>query len=361
MPGRLTWPSDRAVWCNRPFREHQRRLTTAHGDRDRARHHDRRRDGRPHQAAHPVRVVGTVEGRPDPRRRRQGLLLLDARGQALPGLQQPADVHEHRSRPSEGDRGDQAPGRDARLRQPLHGHRATSATRREAGRDHARRHRHVLLHQRRRGGQRERHQAGPIRHRPSQDPGSLSLLPRRHRRRHQPDRRPAPLGGRARHPRRRARHRPVPRHPARLGHRRRGARPPRGDDPARGPEHDRGLHPRDRDRHERHPRPARRLPAGRARDLRPIRDPPHRRRGDGRLRPHRQVVRGRPLGRRPRPHHHGQGPDQRLRPARRARHAAQVRGALQRAVSSTAASPTTRIRWPAPRRWPRSRCTRRRG
>ena len=38
-----------------------------------------------------------------------------------------------------------------------------------------------------------------------------------------PDRRPAALGGRARHPRRRPRHRPVPRHPARLGLGRRGA------------------------------------------------------------------------------------------------------------------------------------------
>ena len=66
---------------------------------------------------------------PDPGRRREGLLLLDARGQALPRLQQPADVHQHRPRPPEGHRGHPAPGRDARLRQPVHGHRAAGAPR----------------------------------------------------------------------------------------------------------------------------------------------------------------------------------------------------------------------------------------
>ncbi len=53
------------------------------------------------------------------------------------------------------------------------------------------------------------------------------------------------------------------------------------------------------------------------RGLRPARDPAHRRRGHGRLRPHRQVVRRRPLGRRPRHHHDGEGHQLRLRPARR--------------------------------------------
>ena len=62
---------------------------------------------------------------------------------------------------SEGDRRHHGAGRAAGLRQPLHGHRAAGAPRREAGRDHPRRHRHLLLHQRRRRGQRERHQAGP--------------------------------------------------------------------------------------------------------------------------------------------------------------------------------------------------------
>ena len=59
---------------------------------------------------------------------------------------------------------------------------------REARRDHAGRHRHVLLHQRRRRGQRERDQARPIRHRATEDPGALSVVPRRDRRGDQPHR-----------------------------------------------------------------------------------------------------------------------------------------------------------------------------
>ena len=53
------------------------------------------------------------------------------------------------------------------------------------------------------------------------------------------------------------------------------------------------------------------------RDVRQARDPAHRRRGDGRVRPHRQVVRRRQLGRRPGHHHDGEGHQLRLRPARR--------------------------------------------
>ena len=51
---------------------------------------------------------------------------------------------------------------------------------------------------------------------------------------------------------------------------------------------------------ERRADPARRLPAGRARAVRPLRDPDDGRRGDVRVRPHRRVVRGEPLGRRAR-------------------------------------------------------------
>ena len=51
-------------------------------------------------------------------------------------------------------------------------------------------------------------------------------------------------------------------------------------------------------RDERHPRPARRLPPGRARAVRRARHRDDRRRGDGRVRPLRRVVRRRPLGRR---------------------------------------------------------------
>ena len=122
-----------------------------------------------------------------------------------------------------------------------------------------------------------------------------------------------------------------------------------------------GVHPGDRGRHERRARAARRLPAGRPRALRSVRDPDDRGRGDGRLRSHRQVVRGRPLGRGARPHHDGQGPDQRVRAAR-ARWACGARSpTASRTASSTAASPTTRTRWRAPRRWRRSRCSRTRG
>ena len=75
-------------------------------------------------------------------------------------------------------------------------------------------------------------------------------------------------------------------------------------------------------RHERHPRAARRLPRRRARDLRRARHRDDRRRGDGRLRPVRRVVRGRPVGRDARPHHVREGRELRLRAARRRDHLA---------------------------------------
>ena len=63
-----------------------------------------------------------------------------------------------------------------------------------------------------------------------------------------------------------------------------------------GPQTIAGVHPRDGHRHQRHPGPAGRLPAGRARALRQARHPDDCRRGDGRLRPHRRVVRRRTTG-----------------------------------------------------------------
>ena len=74
-----------------------------------------------------------------------------------------------------------AAGREARLRQPVHGHRAARPAGQEAGRDRAGRHQRLLLHQRRRRGQRERHQDRAPGHRPPEDPRPLSLLSRRHR------------------------------------------------------------------------------------------------------------------------------------------------------------------------------------
>ena len=162
-----------------------------------------------------------------------------------------------------------------------------------------------LLHPRRRGGERERDQARPLVHRPPQDHRALPQLSRRDRRRDDAHRRPAPLARRARASGRRAdarsvhvslpgrASRPVP------GLQRRAA--PRGDPPVRGRAHRRRGDPRDGHRHERRDRPARRLPAVDPRDLRPARDPADLRRGDGGLRPHRQVVRRRQLGRRARP------------------------------------------------------------
>ena len=178
-----------------------------------------------------------------------------------------------------------------------------------------------VLHQRRRGGERERDSSRTVVHRPAQDHRPLSQLPRRDRGLAHAHRRPAPLAVRARHHRRRAHVRPVhvplPGRPSRSvpGVHRRAA--PGGDPPVRGRTHGRGRHPRDGHRDERDHRPPRRLPAVDPRGVRPARDPAHRRRGDGRLRPHREMVRGRPLGRRPRHPHDGEGDQLRLRPARR--------------------------------------------
>ena len=95
-----------------------------------------------------------------------------------------------------------------------------------------------------------------------------------------------------------------------------------------GPHDDRGDHPRDGRRHQRHPRAAARLPRGRAGPLRRVRDHDDRRRGHGRVRPLRRVVRRRPLGRHARPHHLRQGRQLRLRPPRRRGHVRPGRGHL---------------------------------
>ena len=77
--------------------------------------------------------------------------------------------------------------------------------------------------------------------------------------------------------------------------------------------------------------PPRRLPGRRARDLRRARHRVDRRRGHGRLRPVRRVVRRRPLGRRPRPDLLRQGRQLRLRAARRRGHLRRHRRHLRRA------------------------------
>ena len=182
-----------------------------------------------------------------------------------------------------------------------------SRARPDARRGDARRPLRLVLHERRRRGQRERDQARAHGHRPPQDHRALPLLPRRHPRRRLADRRPAPLARRAGHGGHRARvrpvHLPLPGRPSRPVPGLHGRAAPRGDPRVRGRPHGRRDHPRDGHRHERHHRAARRLPAERARGLRPPRHPADPRRGDGRLRPHRQVVRLRALGRRARHPH----------------------------------------------------------
>ncbi len=251
-------------------------------------------------------------GRPGPDRDRpcRGRLPVHARGPAHPGLQQPVDVGQHRPRRPAGHRrhhgtGDEAPVRPAGVH-----HRDPRPARREARRDHARRPGQGLLHARWRRGDRERHQARPPRDGTAEDPGPVPLVPRGDDGGDDADRRPAPLGERARHRGRR----PLPGH-APLGRGRatpggRGPPGPRGRHPLRGRAHDRRGLPRDDRGHQRHPHPARRLHRRRSRDLRPARDPDGRRRGHGRLRADRQVVRRGQLGRHPGPHDDGQGPDE---------------------------------------------------
>ena len=225
----------------------------------------------------------------------------------------------------------QRAGRDAGLRQPVHGDRAAGAAGREAGRARARRHRRLLLHQRRRRGQRERDQARAPVHRPAQDPGALPLLPRRHRR--QPSRSPATRA--AGPPSRACRASSTcrdPYHGIQRGWDTAADRagPPRGGHRARGPADHRRHHHRDRS-----PAPTASWcrPTATCEGVRALcdqaRHPADLRRGDGRLRPHRRVVRGRPLEGGARHHDHGQGADQLLRAARRGGHAPRHRRALQ--------------------------------
>ena len=176
---------------------------------------------------------------------------------------------------------------DARVRQPVHGHRAARPARGQARRAHAGRHRHVLLHERGRRGERERDQGRADVHGPPQDRRPLPRLPRRHGRGDHADRRPAALGRRAGHPGRHPHPGLPPLGPEGPGSGRRGPAGDRGRPHVRGSEDRRGHHRRDRRRHERDPHPARRLHAGPPRDLRPARHPARRRRGDGRLRAHR--------------------------------------------------------------------------
>ena len=311
-----------------------------------------------------LRVVRAGRGRSDSRRPRQGRVFLDAGRQALPRLQQPVDVRQHRPRRRARDRR-RSRSRRRRWPTPTRSWPPRSARRlgaKLAG-DHAR-------------ATSTRSSSPTAAPRPTRTPSrsrgwspaatrswrAIARTTARTAGSHRAHRRSAPLGGRARHPRRRATcstrttacsagwdagrrtslatleeviqlEGPHTRSPAFILETVTGTN---GD-----------------------PRPARRLPAGRARAVRQARHPDDRRRGHGRLRPHRRVVRRRPLERRARPADDGQGPDERLRAAGRGRHAAATSPSTFATRCSTAGSPTTATRWPAPPRWRPSRCTKR--
>ena len=194
-------------------------------------------------------------------------------------------------------------------------------------------------------------------HRPAQDARRVPQLPRRDRRRDRAHRRPAPLGDRARHARRRPLLGavPLPLAVPRRAPRRRSATARSRTCATRimveGPHTVAAiiletvvgtngiLVPPDG------------YLAGRARDLRRVRHRLHRRRGDGRLRPVRRVVRGRPLGRHARPHQLREGRQLRLRAARRRRSSRDaIADTFADRRRSPAASPTPAIRSPARRR-----------
>ena len=200
---------------------------------------------------------------------------------------------------------------------------------------------------------------------PAQDHRPLSLLPRGHRGRDHAHRRPAPLARRAgdpgRRPDARSLHLPLSCRPSRSVSRLHGRAAPRGDPPVRGRAHRRRRDPRDRHGHERRDPAARRLPPLDPRDLRPAWDPADPRRGDGRLRPHRPLVRLRQLGRRPGHPDHGEGDQLRLRPARRDDRLGADLRVDPRQVPGWGAHLLQGIRSPARRPSPRSRPSARRG
>ena len=262
----------------------------------------------------------------------------------------------------QGGEGHPGAGGDAGLREPVHGHRGARAAGREAGRDHARRHRHVLLHERRRGGGGERDPHRARRHRAPQDPGPLSLVPRRHGGRADADRRSAPLGLGARAS------------PAWCA----SPTSTSGGGRTRSRWTTSCATSRTSIRYEGGHTIAAVIvetvvgtngilipPDGYMQGLREICD------AHGILLIADEVMAGfgrtgrwfadRPLGRRARPDDHGQGPDVRLRAAGRGRHAARRSRASSRRGRSPAGSPTTAIPWPARPRWPRSPSTRTRG
>ena len=228
------------------------------------------------QAPHDLRVVGAGQGRPDPGGGRQGLLLLDARRQALPRLQQPADVREHRprrssasSRPSQEQAATLAYANPFMATEPRARLGAKLAEITPGDID-------TFFFTN--GGAEANENAIKLArdvHRPPEDRsratasyhGATGRGDHAHRR-------SAPLGRRAGHPGRRPRPRLPPLGPART--RSRSSEVLRDIEEVimyEGPQTIAGDHRGDGRRHQRHPHPARRLHAGRPRDLRPLRHP----------------------------------------------------------------------------------------
>ena len=296
-----------------------------------------RRDRRALEAVHAVRLAGAVQGVADRGRSRGRHLLLGRRRQALHRLQQPADGREHRPRRPARDRRDAAAGRTLAYISPFMAYEERALLGQklaelfpgdieksfftlggaEANENAIRIARMVTGRHKIMARYRSYHGATTGAMTLTGDPRRWANEPAMSGVVHVLD----PYHGPQR-----------PQDDAETAL----AQPGR-DDPARGPRHDRRVLPGDRDRHERHPDPARRLPAGRPRALHEVRHPDGERRGHVRLRPDRRVVRGEPLGRRPRHHHVRQGPHVVVRAARRARHAAGDRRPLRRTTCSSAA------------------------
>ena len=121
------------------------------------------------RSARPLLVVGAGRDQPDRGRGRRGPPLLGLRRQALPRLRLAARQRLDRLRPPEGGRGDQGAGRDARDDRAADGDRVALAAREAARRGHAGRPLVLVLHERRRRGERERDQARALVHGPPQD------------------------------------------------------------------------------------------------------------------------------------------------------------------------------------------------
>ena len=233
----------------------ERAMATIETDPSEHRPESGRADRRRREGARPLLVVGAERDQPDRGCRRRGSALLGLRRQALPRLRLAARQRQHRPPAPEDHPGDQGSGRQAVHDRPADGERVALGARPAARRGDARRSLRLVLHERRRRGQRERDQARPHGHRPPQGDRALPLLPRRHPRRRLADRRSAPLARRARDGGNRARvrpvHLPLPGRASRSVPGLHGRAAPRGDPPVRGCPHGRRDHPRDGHRHER--------------------------------------------------------------------------------------------------------------